>query len=250
MQKGSMLMARILIADDSFVMRKKLKEILERLGHKVVAEAADGIQAVRAYEKVMPDIVTMDINMPNMDGIAAVKQITEQYPDAVILMISSLAQKLMVIEAMQNGAKNYIIKPIDEQRLDNVIKSLQVKTSTDADNTMPSKEKVKPEEFIVDNRNGTFLIILKNSFDDNCMESLRNALSGLIFIKPLNVIFDIQFKVNNESKLFSEFLALITVIKKVDGNIQLVTSVKDNIAALSRKIMDYEVSYYEGQLKI
>jgi two-component system chemotaxis response regulator CheY len=243
-------MARILIADDSFVMRKKLQEILERLGHKVVAEAADGIQAVHIYEKFLPDIVTMDINMPNMDGIAAVKQIIAKYPNASIIMISSLAQKLMVIEAMQNGAKNYIIKPIDEQKLENVIRSIQIKPPVAAENTAPA-QKADPDEFIIDNRNGTFVITLKDSFDDSCLMSLRNALQGLTFIKPLNVVFDIQFKVNNNYKLFSEFLEIMNVIKRAEGSIQLVTYLKENIEALSSRAGAYDVRFYEqGQLKI
>jgi hypothetical protein len=166
-------------------------------------------------------------------------------------MISSLAQKLMVIEAMQNGAKNYIIKPIEEQKLESVIRSVLVKTPSVLEGIPQIGEKAIPDEFIIDNRNGTFLITLKSNFDDSGLEALKGALQGMIFIKPLNIIFDIQFKVNNESKLFAEFLAMITVIKKVDGNIQLVTAVKDNIDALSHRVMDYEVRYYEeGQLKI
>lgn len=252
-------MARILIVDDSFVMRKKLKEILERLGHKVVSEASDGNQAIHAYEKCMPDLVTMDINMPNIDGIAAVKQITYINPNAKVVMISSLAQKMMVIEAMQNGAKNYVLKPIDENKLDSVINLVLSEktpsTSTSSASTVPeedTKTRIIPAEFIVDNKNGTFVITIKDSFNASCIMSLKNAIQGLIFIKPLKVVFDFQIKLLFDNKLFLELIEILSIIIKIEGSIQLVTPHKENVEVFSQNGMDYGIQYYEqeGQYQI
>jgi len=104
--------ARILIVDDSIIMRRNLKTILTQAGHSVIAEASNGKEAFIEYEKCMPDLVTMDITMPIMNGIDAVKNIIDRFPEAKIIMISALDQRNMVFEALENGAKHYIVKPI------------------------------------------------------------------------------------------------------------------------------------------
>lgn len=112
-------MAKILVVDDSSIMRRNLSTILTKAGHTIVGEAANGESAYKDYEKFLPDLVTMDITMPILDGIDAVKKIIKYYPDANIIMISALDQKQMVLSAIQNGAKHYIIKPFT---VDKVIK--------------------------------------------------------------------------------------------------------------------------------
>lgn len=104
--------ARIMIVDDSMIMRRNLKTILTQAGHSVVAESSNGKEAVIEYEKYVPDLVTMDITMPIMNGIEAVKRIISKFPEANIIVISALDQRNMVFEALENGAKHYIIKPI------------------------------------------------------------------------------------------------------------------------------------------
>lgn len=104
-------MAKILVVDDSSIMRRNLSAILTSAGHDVIAEASNGEQAVKEYKRAKPDLVTMDITMPELDGIAAVKKIISLDPDAKIVIISALEQKFMVLSAIQNGAKHYIIKP-------------------------------------------------------------------------------------------------------------------------------------------
>jgi two-component system chemotaxis response regulator CheY len=109
--------AKILIVDDSIIMRRNLKEILTEAGHSVVAEASDGKKAVMEYESHMPDLVTMDITMPVMNGIEAVKKIISKNPEAKIIMISALDQRNMVFEALENGASHYIVKPITPENV-------------------------------------------------------------------------------------------------------------------------------------
>jgi len=106
-------MAKILIVDDSAISRKKLKAILESANHEIVGEAVDGAEALEKYEVLSPHLVTMDITMPNVDGISALKDIMERDPLARVVMITALGKGEKILEALNAGAKNYITKPFD-----------------------------------------------------------------------------------------------------------------------------------------
>lgn len=110
-------MARILIADDSTVMRRSLNMLLTRAGHEIVGEASNGEQAFNLYAQELPDIVTMDISMPLMSGSDAICKIVNEYPDARIIVISALDQKKLILQSLKNGAKHFIIKPVTEEKL-------------------------------------------------------------------------------------------------------------------------------------
>ena len=114
-------MAKILIADDSSIVRRNLAAILTDAGHTIVAEALNGEIAYIEYERYLPDLVTMDITMPTLDGIGAVKKIMNSFPDANIIMVSALDQKNMILLAIQYGAKHYIIKPFTEDKVLKVV---------------------------------------------------------------------------------------------------------------------------------
>lgn len=113
---------RILIVDDAAFMRMMIKDILTKNGFEVVGEAGDGAQAVEKYNELNPDLVTMDITMPEMDGIAALKEIKKTNPNATIIMCSAMGQQAMVIDAIQAGAKDFIVKPFQADR---VIEAIQ-----------------------------------------------------------------------------------------------------------------------------
>jgi two-component system chemotaxis response regulator CheY len=104
-------MARILVADDASFMRQMIREIVEEAGHEVVAEASDGVEAIEQFKKHHPDVVTMDIVMPRRSGIDAVKGIIEVDPSACVVMCSALGQETLVQEALQAGARDFIVKP-------------------------------------------------------------------------------------------------------------------------------------------
>lgn len=108
---------RIMIVDDAAFMRMMIKNILTKFGYEVVGEAENGVAAVQMYGELKPDLVTMDITMPEMDGIAAVKGIREKNPDALIIMVSAMGQQAMVMEAIQAGAKDFIVKPFQQDRI-------------------------------------------------------------------------------------------------------------------------------------
>jgi two-component system chemotaxis response regulator CheY len=113
---------RVLVADDAAFMRQMIREILEAEGLEVVGEAVDGVEAVDAFEKMHPDLVTMDIVMPRCSGIDAVKGIRKLDPTARIVMCSALGQETLVMEALQAGAMDFIVKPF---KPDSVIATLK-----------------------------------------------------------------------------------------------------------------------------
>jgi len=108
---------KILIVDDAAFMRMMLKNILTSNGFEIVGEAENGVQAVEKYKELKPELVTMDITMPEMDGIAAVKEIMKIDPNARIVMVSAMGQQVMVIEAIQAGAKDFVVKPFQPDRV-------------------------------------------------------------------------------------------------------------------------------------
>ncbi|PLR94829.1 response regulator [Bacillus sp. T33-2] len=110
-------MARVLIVDDAKFMRITLSNILKKANHDIVGEAETGIEAVRLYRELKPDLVTMDITMPEMSGLQAVKEIKRDYPDAKIIMCSAMGQQKMVVEAIEAGAKDFIVKPFDDSHV-------------------------------------------------------------------------------------------------------------------------------------
>ena len=110
-------MARILVVDDAGIMRRTLISILEQAGHEIVAEAGDGNKAYWAYSTYRPDLVTMDINMPGEGGVETVVRIIEAFPEAKIIMVTSHDTKKLVFQAIKHGAKHYVLKPIDQEKL-------------------------------------------------------------------------------------------------------------------------------------
>lgn len=118
------MVARILLCDDSAFMRMMLKKILVEHGHQVIAEAGDGKQAVKMYRQFQPELITMDITMPKMDGIEAVKIIHEENPLVRIIMVTAIGQRTIITEALKAGASDFIVKPFDAAQVIETIKKV------------------------------------------------------------------------------------------------------------------------------
>ena len=114
----------ILICDDAAFMRMMIKDILTKNGYNVVGEAENGLKAVEKYSETKPDLVLMDITTPEMDGIQALKKIKEQDPGATVIMCSAMGQQAMVIESIQAGAKDFIVKPFQADRVIEAVKKV------------------------------------------------------------------------------------------------------------------------------
>ena len=108
---------RVLIVDDAAFMRMMIKDILSKNGYEVVGEAENGVKAVEKYKELTPDLTLMDITMPEMDGIQAVKNIKALDASAKIVMCSAMGQQAMVIESIQAGARDFIVKPFQAERV-------------------------------------------------------------------------------------------------------------------------------------
>ena len=117
-------MAKILLVDDAAFMRMMVKDTLSKNGYTDLEEAADGAQAVAKYDELHPDLVIMDITMPNMDGLEALKTIRAKDPNATIVMCSAMGPEAMVIEAIKSGAKDFIVKPFKPERILKTVTSI------------------------------------------------------------------------------------------------------------------------------
>lgn len=115
---------KVLIVDDAAFMRMMIKDILVKNGYEVVGEAENGVKAIEKYKEVSPDLVIMDITMPELDGIQAVKEIKKINANANIIMCSAMGQQAMVIESIQAGAKDFIVKPFQSDRVIDAIKKV------------------------------------------------------------------------------------------------------------------------------
>ena len=117
-------MAKILLVDDAAFMRMMEKDTLTKNGYSDIHEAADGAEAVDKYDELKPDLVIMDITMPNMDGLEALKTIRAKDPNAVVVMCSAMGQEAMVIDALKSGATDFIVKPFKPDRLMKTVTTL------------------------------------------------------------------------------------------------------------------------------
>ena len=116
-------MSTIMVVDDAMFMRKKCAQLLTQNGYSVV-EAANGLEAVNAYKKAKTDAVLLDITMPDMDGLQALKEILKLDPDAKVSMCSAMGQQSMVIEALKMGARDFVVKPFDVARVIGAVKKM------------------------------------------------------------------------------------------------------------------------------
>ena len=110
-------MKRVMVCDDAAFMRMMIKDILVKNGYEIAAEAENGLKTVEQYPDAKPDLVLMDITMPEVDGIEAVRRIKALDPNANVIMCSAMGQQAMVIEAIQAGAKDFIVKPFQADRV-------------------------------------------------------------------------------------------------------------------------------------
>lgn len=113
---------RVLIVDDAAFMRMMIKDILVKNGYEIVGEAENGQKAIEKYKELIPDLVIMDITMPEVDGISAVKEIKKINGESKVIMCSAMGQQAMVIESIQAGAKDFIVKPFQAERVLEAVK--------------------------------------------------------------------------------------------------------------------------------
>lgn len=240
-------MAKILIVDDSIVMRRNLKSILEEAGHTIVGESADGQQAYFDYRRTKPDIVTMDITMPKLDGIDALNNIIENYPEANIIMISALDQKTKVFSALRNGAKHYIIKPVTSEKIISVIdKVLKDKAKKDSIMQNEKKSEVVDKGFNIENIEGVFKIQLSRNLEYDDIIRLKNSLEGFIMIDGCKIELELRTFLILGQETMEKFDAIIRMIKQNNVDFKLTSRSKDFIVRLQNTDRDLESSLLDG----
>ena len=114
-------MARVLVVDDAAFMRKMVSDALAKGGHEVVGEASNGLEAIERYQELRPEVTTLDITMPEKDGLAALKEIIALDPAARVVMCSALGQESKVLEAVKSGAKDFVVKPFQADRVNDAV---------------------------------------------------------------------------------------------------------------------------------
>jgi two-component system chemotaxis response regulator CheY len=248
----------VLIVDDSAIVRRRLREILEKSGHEVIAEAADFDDAIHCYKQFPVDLVTMDIQMPGKNGIEAVKIIREIDPEAKVIMISSVEQKDLIFEAIKNGAKNYIVKPFSEEKVQQVVKAtlpggfkpqlLQANQANQAKQANPgsaagnesknqeaSREKTEPEgiklvdphglslPFDVVFSNGKIVVTLFKYVTNQTRPFMMHCLQGLLcFIGTKYVVVFEKTSIVQEEAI-DPFIDFIRIVRQRKGTIAVVS---------------------------
>ena len=183
-------MASVLVVDDSKIMRRRLREALEGIGHHVVGEADNGKEAVTKFDELRPDLVTMDISMPGVDGIDSTKQIISAFPLARIIVVSAISQKDKVYAALKSGARHFIIKPIDNEDLAEVIN--EVFANDEIESKLLNETETANKQIEISNNNGQFVIKVPDKITYNKIMELENNVNGLLIIKPLKVKLDLS----------------------------------------------------------
>lgn len=122
------MLVRVLIVDDAAFMRMMLRDILTKVGYEIAGEASNGLEAIEKFKEVKPNLVTMDITMPEMDGVEAVRKIREIDKEAKILMVSAMGQQKLIIESLEAGADDFIVKPFQPAKIIEVIEKVFSKT--------------------------------------------------------------------------------------------------------------------------
>lgn len=232
-------MANILVVDDSYIMRMKIKAMLNNTGHTVVGEAMNGEQAIMEYTQKKPDIVTMDISMPVMDGILALKMILSRFPDAKVIVISALDKKNMVYTALESGARNYILKPIDEAKLiktiEAVLKDNEPRKIVKIPDTSHSIEDEQPFDldatinmpFSIDNKSGTFIINIGKTLHSENFLPLGNAIQGFLFVKPLSIVLNFGNTEDLEDDVLERIKKLVSAVKVVGGAVKFAATTQN-----------------------
>jgi two-component system chemotaxis response regulator CheY len=183
--------ARILIVEDSNFIRSKIRDAVTQGGHTVVGEAENGVHAINMYAVIKPDIVTMDITMPILDGLETLKKIMKLDSDCNVIMVSAMGQQMIVVNAIKLGAKHFIVKPIIYPELLRVIDEV-IEHKAAATKNKPSSFSSDTSEIKIHNITGTFIIDFPQPVSDKAMHKFITVVEGLLYIEPLKLVIDFK----------------------------------------------------------
>jgi len=241
-------MARVLIADDSAVARKILREIVTSLGHRVVGEVPNGSQAFVEYSKLKPDVVTMDLTMQGLGGAEATSKIIATFPEAKIIVISAMEERRVVIDALERGARHFIIKPISKEKVAVVLNNVlhqevdlkkhmdRVRQMKGSDDPAPAVGSVAgnylPPYFIsVQGGNLVHVVINRNLTLISC-QSLALELEEHLTGNP-RVLFDFGTMLTLDQALLVKLNELVLAIENNSGIVKAISNNKRFVESIA-----------------
>ncbi len=213
-------MAKVLVVDDSRTMRLIMRKLLGELGHEVVAEAANGQEAIAAYDTHKPDLVTMDITMPVMDGISAVRMIVKRHPDAKIIMVSAYGHAKMVMQAISMGAKHFLVKPITAERASNVI--AEVLSGTDSSSA--DIDALHSATFAVEEQDESFVVKVQADLDLAGVTAFQRTLEDLNVLENPRIILRFPDKVSYPGTIIDRIQATLKKLQRSGAKVSIQTA--------------------------
>lgn len=272
-------MANILIVDDSPIIRRNLREIFESMGHHIVAEAADGYEALEAFERYRVDLTTMDIQLPGIDGIETVRRIRGKKPDADIIMISTLEYKSKVFDAIRAGARHYVLKPFTDDKVVQVVSAVlgvqpnaepannaapagataaaQPDGSAPVRQNTPAPKKREPLElkppaltalpFELVIKDGRIVLVVQKIINEMNVRYLYNSLMGLLYFRRAKYVLEFWEPISHDEgfRLLVEFAAHV---RARNGTVVFVTDDTAMTSRLKAKVGDCVYRSY-GDIK-
>lgn len=242
-------MARILVVDDSGIVRRNMEIMLKSAGHEVVAEADNGLSAYVEYKKRLPDLVTMDLTMPGMDGIEAMQKIIVDFPLAKIIVVSGENQKDIIVKAIRCGACHFIVKPMNTEKVLSVVNMVLLKELDHSKRLelaerlaaadISNKEAENPS-YVIEDKDGKYILIkIGESMTNESVKRLQQEIDNLLFKFNSKFIFDF-----GNGKMSLDLLPNINsivqtirkekgIVRSVSVNAQFVQQVKENECSIA-----------------
>lgn len=236
--------ARILIVDDSAFSRQMLRDVATALGHKVVGEATNGTQAFIEYNRLKPDLVTMDLTMPGLGGAEAISRIIAAHPEARIIVVSAVEARACVIDALERGARNFVVKPIRQEKIaaaiENVLRQQfdlqkhhaviqKLKTSGDS-RALVAAAPEPPPPYVISPKNNNFVqVCINQSLTLTSCQTLMNELAEYLDDKP-KLLLDFGTMAKLDQPLFCQFNKLVQTIADNSGVVQAIANSREFVA--------------------
>ena len=242
-------MAKVLIADDSAVARRSLREIVTSLGHVVVGEVPSGSQAFIEYNRLKPDVVTMDLTMPGLGGAEATSKIIATYPEARIIVISAMEERRVVIDALERGARHFIIKPISKEKVAAVLNNV-LQQEVDLKQHIERVRKLKglddptvtvhsganqsvPPYFISGQGCNLVHVVINSNITLISCQSLELELDEYLTGKP-RVLFDFGAMLTLDQAILNKLSELVEIIQNNDGVVKAISNNKRFVDAIAK----------------
>lgn len=246
-------MARVLIADDSAVARSILRKIIVSLGHEVIGEVANGSQAFVEYTKRKPDVVTMDLTMQGLGGAEATSKIIAAYPEAKIIVISAMEERGVVIDALERGARHFIIKPITKEKVSSVLNNVlqqdfdlkkhiervrRMKGSDDPTTAVGSGGNKYLSPYFISAQSGNLVhVIINPTITLTSCQSLALEIEEYLTGKP-RVLLDFGTMLTLKQTLLVKLNELVETIENNEGSVKAISNNKRFVEAISNMEMN------------